>query len=205
MIVVGSRWSFRRQANVLVGLLVAVLFVTMLTPGLLAAMGKLVQGKAGTGSIQGRSQANEQALQVSAKHPWFGLGFGTLTTQGEAGAVITVNEGYIDNVWVEFLLTTGWIGVVALGLFFLFGTFLGLTCRARAKDRAYRDLGLTLAAMVLGIAVAGWGLSLLQYPMLLGVLYVTLGCIGALLRMVSIPAEEQAAIEASVPTQLALR
>jgi hypothetical protein len=39
--------------------------------------------------------------------------------------------------------------------------------------------------MTTGIAVAGWGLNIFKYPMVLGVLYLSFGCIGVVFRLVS--------------------
>lgn len=179
MLVIGSRWTFGQQARVAGGLILAMLFVTMLSPGLLGAMGELVQGKQGVGSLVDRKQARDRAFAVAGKRPLFGQGFGTYQ-QKQLDATI-------DNLWAESSIEIGWVGVGALVLLFLGGSSVALTARARTRDPAIRDLSLTLGAIPLAVAVAAWGLNIFKFPMVLGVLYVVFGCIGALFRLASRP------------------
>lgn len=193
LLIVGSRWTFRRQANVLAGLLVAMLFVTMISPGLVGAMGELVQGKAGVGSLVDRKQARERAFALAGQRPMFGQGYGTYNQKDL--------NSTLDNLWAESSIEIGWIGVGALVLFFLSGAVIAMTARARTDDRGLKDLALTLAAIIVAVAVAGWGLNILKYPMVLGVLYVFLGSTGVVYRLATRPEE---AYIADADTTLAL-
>jgi hypothetical protein len=179
-VIIASRWTFRRQANALAGLVVAGLLVAMISPGLLGAMGKLVEGKQGVGSLVDRRQAAQKAFQVAGKRPLWGQGFGSYTNE--------VNST-VDNLWAEAAIEVGYIGIAGIALLFVSAAGIAMTARARARsrDRALRDLSLTLMGMTTGIAVAGWGLSIFKYPMVLGVLYLSFGCLGVAYRLVSAP------------------
>jgi hypothetical protein len=179
--VVATRWTFRRQANALAGLLIAALLVTMISPGLLGAMSGLISGKKGTGSLVDRHQAAQRAFALAGERPVFGQGFGSYTNE---------LQSTVDNMWAEAVIEIGYVGMTAIALQFLGVACVAITARARTRERRLRDLALTLMAMTLGIAVAGWGLSIFKYPMVLGVLYLTFGCIGVVYRLASVSADD---------------
>ena len=174
VIMIPSWPSDRRWKAVIAGAAVAGL-LTVIAPGLLSTTNDLINGDQGAQSLAYRDQANEQAYKLAGERPWFGSGYGTFNSD---------DQFILDNTYLTMMVEGGATGILALVVLMLVPAGVAIGVRRRTRDPAARDLAQTLLAMILAVAVAGWGLAFLGYPLLSGVLFITIGAVGALARMV---------------------
>ncbi len=174
VIMIPSWPSDRRWKAVIAGAAVAGL-LTVIAPGLLSTTNDLINGDQGAQSLAYRDQANEQAYKLAGERPWFGSGYGTFNSD---------DQFILDNTYLTMMVEGGATGILALVVLMLVPAGVAIGVRRRTRDPAARDLAQTLLAMLLAVAVAGWGLTFLGYPLLSGLLFITIGAVGALARMV---------------------
>jgi polysaccharide biosynthesis protein PslJ len=163
------RWSVLSTTTVL--LLVLPLFV----PGVFGTIGELLTGQEGTGSLETRGNATEIGLNLIGDKLFFGHGF----------SVSGISPIIIDNQYLVTGLEMGLMGVVAF--LWLMGSGVVNARRARrlTDDPGLRDLGQSLVAVIAAVALGGFGLNVLRFPLTAGLLFVGVGCAGALLRIVT--------------------
>jgi predicted RND superfamily exporter protein len=79
------------------------------------------------------------------------------------------------------------VGLAALFLLFLIGTFTARGARRRSSNPTVRSLGQALAAAVV-IAMVGFAtFDALAFPMATGLTFLILGCTGAAWRLAGVP------------------
>jgi hypothetical protein len=163
------RWAVLSTTTVF--LLVLPLFV----PGVFGTIGELLTGQEGTGSLETRGNATEIGLNLIGDKPWFGHGF----------SVSGISPIIIDNQYLVTGLELGLVGLVAF--LWLMGTGIVNARRARrlTDDASLRDLGQSFVAMIAAVALGGFGLNVLRFPLTAGLLFVGVGGAGALLRIVA--------------------
>jgi hypothetical protein len=171
-LIVIPTWSSRRRWRVLSMLAILVFALNIAAPRVLPQIAGLLASEEGTGSLRTRGNATNIAFELINEKPLFGHGF---STRVDTPVVI-------DN---QFLISTIETGLLGLGaLLLLVGTGIVVARRARhaSRDPATRDLAQSLVAMIAAIALGGFGLNIVRFPMTAGVLFVGVGAAGALLR-----------------------
>jgi len=93
----------------------------------------------------------------------------------------------------------GFVGLIALLAFLLTGMITALRVRLSSTDETVRSLAQALAASV---AAAIWSFAVFDafsFPMAASLLFMVLGCVGALRRVTSIPSDQPTAGAVAVP------
>jgi O-antigen ligase len=154
---------------------VFLLVLPLFVPGVFGTIGELLTGQEGTGSLETRGNATEIGLNLIGDKPWFGHGF----------SVSGISPIIIDNQYLVTGLELGLVGLVAF--LWLMGTGIVNARRARrlTDDASLRDLGQSFVAMIAAVALGGFGLNVLRFPLTAGLLFVGVGGAGALLRIVA--------------------
>jgi hypothetical protein len=169
-------FSPQRRLTVLGAAAVLLLLMPLFVPGIFGTMGKLLQGKEGTGSLQTRGDATEVGLDLIGDKPFFGHGF---------APAVGPSPVIIDNQYLVTGIEEGLLGLAALGAVIFTGIATGRRARRLSNDPELRDLGQSFVAMIAAVALGGFGLNILRFPITAGLLFVGVGCAGALLRIVS--------------------
>jgi O-antigen ligase len=168
-------WTPLRRWRTLLTLLVLVMMLNILVPGVFGLIGRLFTGKSGAGSLQTRSDATTVGLNMIGNKPLFGNGFAI-----DAGTPVI-----IDNQYLVTGIEQGILGLVAM-LTVIFGG-IGAARRARraSTDPQTRDLAQSIVALIAAVALGGFGLNILLFPITAGLLFMGVGVAGALLRITS--------------------
>jgi polysaccharide biosynthesis protein PslJ len=171
-------WPAPQRWRIIVGAIIVLLGLNWLTPAVLSASNRLVTTNVASGSNTYRSEANHLALVQAGHHPILGQGFGTFdqTLSSHTNVIL-------DNSYMVMLVEVGAVGTAALVGLHLVPIAAAWRSRRRSQDPDRRDLLLTLAAMILGIGVVGWALNVLSYPLIAGLLFFTIGAVGAAIRL----------------------
>ncbi|MCU1429531.1 MAG: hypothetical protein JWL83_3531 [Actinomycetia bacterium] len=166
-------WAAGRRWRVFLTVIVALVVLNLLAPGVFRVIGQLFTGEKGAGSLATRSDATTIGFNLIGRNPIFGNGF----------AVSSGSPVIIDNQYLVTGVETGLVGVVAL--FTVIGSGIVTARRARrgTADPAARDLAQSLVAMIGALALGGFGLNILRFPITAGLLFIGVGSAGALLRI----------------------
>jgi O-antigen ligase len=167
-------WPKRDRRFAYVAIAVAVVAVWVTKPSLAQTFRSLFLGISSDSSTASRTSAFSSAGQFIAQHPWLGHGFGTFFPQ---------TFFFTDDQYLLTLIETGVIGLLALVV--LFVTALSTARRARrlAVDPEIRDLAQCLAASVAAGAVAFATLDAFSFPVVSGLTFLLIGCVGAVWRL----------------------
>ena len=112
----------------------------------------------------GSSYANSHAYQLNAlyetidiikAHP-FGIGFGENAFNSAISGIGGSSVGYIENLFLQLLISTGIIGVLLLVTMLVVFARLSLSFLAKAKHKVRRSVGLIGFSSVVGIICAGY-------------------------------------------------
>ncbi len=112
--------------------------------------------------------------QFIAGHPYFGRGFGTFDP---------VKYVLLDNAYVGTTVELGYVGLVVLLSFFAVGFVGARGVRRRARDARERDLAGALAASIVVPAVEFVTFDAFAYAIITGMVFLLVGCAGALWRI----------------------
>ena len=167
--------SWPRQLKVRsLGIAVAFALVMRLAvPGLLGTIRSLFTNFFFDDSIKGRTSDYGQIGGLIRDHPFVGRGFGTFNPE-----VYFV----LDNQYLGMLVETGIVG--ALLLIALFATGIGTAAGSRVGgDDRTRSLGQALAASIAAGAIAAGTFDLLAFGMVSMLVFLVIGCAGALWRL----------------------
>jgi polysaccharide biosynthesis protein PslJ len=173
-IVLFAGWPSSRRMGVLLVLPVFVIGLRFAIPGLVGTIKSLFSSLSSDPSIQGRTDDYKVVGQFISKSPWFGRGFGTFLPH---------DFFILDNQYLGAIIETGYIGLAALILLFGVGFVTARGARVRLVDPEQRDLAQSLAASVLVAGIGYVTFDGLGFPMVTGLLFLLLGCIGALWRI----------------------
>jgi exopolysaccharide production protein ExoQ len=100
-------------------------------------------------SLTGRTAIWDAALELSAQRPWIGHGYGSsVFLLAENESMVGFNAGHAHNLFLQLLLTTGWIGV---GLFT--AAFVSVGMRA-ANGRDWVSVAMLSVVVLNGITEA---------------------------------------------------
>jgi O-antigen ligase len=166
-------WPGRRRARALVAAVGFLSLIKVIAPGLLGAFYGLFANIGNDSSIQYRTHDYATASTEIAKHLWLGRGLGTWYAP---------KHQVFDNQYLLSLVETGVVGLVAFSGIFLTGIYAALRARFITHDPGERDLGLTLAAILVVpiIACATFDFGGFATANALG--FVIAGAAGSLLR-----------------------
>jgi O-antigen ligase len=98
---------------------------------------------------------------------------------------------FLDNQFLAALLQGGVIGLLAFIVLLLVGIGTARGVRRRATDPALRSLGQALAATIASLGVSGFVFDLLSFRQSGFLLFLAIGCAGALWSLVRHEPKEQ--------------
>lgn len=170
VLLAGSPW---RTRFAIVGWGLAVVMISnVLVSGLLDALKSLFTQAENDPSIQARLDRIPKVLHLIYEHPWLGRGFGVYTPE---------DYFLLDNELQKTAIEMGFIGV---GCLLLFIGFVGLIAwRTRVGGEYSRLPGMCLMATIFGLFVSSYTFDAFYYKILSGLLYVSIGYVGALWRL----------------------
>ena len=174
MAVILATWPKRDRRIAYLVAIGSILALRTVIPGLLGTIRNLFLGIGTDASAQERNLAFHLAAPFISAHPLFGRGFGTL---------VPLTYFFTDDQYLNTLVETGFIGLLAL--LALFATSWSLARRARraTADDELRHLAQALAASVAVALVTYATFDALGYKIVAGLTFLLLGCIGAMWRL----------------------
>jgi O-antigen ligase len=138
-------WSARRRVQAVLALVGFLALTKVIAPGLLGAFYNMFANVGTDDSIRYRTHDYAAASAEIAKHLWLGRGLGTWYAP---------KHQIFDNQYLLSLVEVGALGLVTFIGIFLAGIYAALRARMMSSDPGDRDLGLTLAAMLVAPIVA---------------------------------------------------
>ncbi|GGO17224.1 hypothetical protein GCM10010116_34830 [Microbispora rosea subsp. aerata] len=152
----------------------AAVVMRLLIPGLIGTVLNLVALIGSDESSTTRTGDYDAVVEAVSQRPLFGQGFATYLPR-----VYRV----IDNQYLMSALETGLVGLLALLVFLLSGWVLARRARRLATDAETRHLAQCFAAST-AVAIFGFGtFDAFSFPMITDVMFLILGCCGALWRL----------------------
>ncbi len=173
-LVLGPTWPRRRRRRALLALPLVVVATRVAVPGLVGTIISLFTKLPSDPSTQGRTADYALVGRYLANHPVLGQGFRTFLPK---------RYELLDNQYLLTLIETGVVGLAALLLLLLVPIFLARNARRRSTDPLVRDLGQTLVASIVVLTLSFATFDALSFPMISGLLFILLGCCGALWRL----------------------
>ena len=161
----------RRLAYGLMVLLAGTVYVTI--PGLIGALKGLFLGIQEDDSARSRTDSYDLVWEFVRRDPVAGRGPGTFLP----------SYRILDNQYLGTIIETGVLGLAALLGLLTVGVLTARTVRLGSSDPDTRDLAQSLAAGVAAAAITFATFDGLAFPMSAGVIFLLLGCIGALRRL----------------------
>jgi O-antigen ligase len=178
MIVLLPTWrpEWRLRAILIFG--AASIAMRLVIPGLIGTVLNLVSVIGSDENSTTRTGDYDAVVQAVTQRPLFGQGFATYLPN-----IYRV----IDNQYLMSALETGLVGVFALIVFLLSGWVLARRARRAAADEETRHLAQCFAASM-AVAIFGFGtFDAFSFPMITNVMFLILGCCGALWRLQTEP------------------
>jgi polysaccharide biosynthesis protein PslJ len=168
-------WSWKRRRQVAGMLLVYGVVMQVLVPGLLGTIKSLFLNIRDDPSFQGRTQDYAVIGEFIRQRPVFGRGLGTF-----------LPDMYVllDNQYLGIILEMGFVGLAATLILFLSGIFCARGARRRSTGQSPRQLGQSLVSSILVSMTGFLTFDAFAFPMASGVLFLLIGCCGALWRVV---------------------
>ncbi len=174
MIVLLASWTPEQRRRVLMALPVFLIGVRVMIPGLLGTIVSAFRNISGDPSFRGRNERRGMIGDFISSHPVFGMGFGTFDP---------VKYVLLDNAYVGTTVELGYVGLSVLVLLFSVGFFCARGARRRATNPRDRDLAGALAAAILVPAVEFVTFDAFAYAIITGLVFLLVGCAGALWRL----------------------
>ncbi len=173
-LVLAAAWSWRRRVNLLVAALLVLVAMRAAFPGLLGTLKSYFLAYGQDPSIEGRTQDYPIAWAYIQQRPWLGRGLGTFPPEAYF---------YLDNEYLNRILTGGIIGLAALVVLLLVGLGTARGVYHHAVDATSRSLGQALTASIAVTAFTWFTYDGLAFRLAAGVGFITLGAAGALWRL----------------------
>jgi hypothetical protein len=182
MAVLSVVWTWRFRARALVGALIGAVVFRLLQPGVLGTLRALFVRADDDPSVQNRIADYEYVERVFPDRPWLGRGVGTL-----------LPDRYIllDNQYLNTLLSSGLVGLIAFVGLFVVGYVVARSVRLRGASAETRHLGQALAAALVSAMVCSATFDSLSFATYSGVTFLLIGCAGALWRLDGGPSERR--------------
>jgi len=167
-------WSWKRRRQGFAMLVAYGMVMQVLVPGLLGTVKGLFLNIRNDPSFQGRTQDYGHIGEFIRQSPFFGRGIGTF-----------LPKLYIllDNQYIGIIMETGFVGLFTVLLMFLSGICCARGARKRSSDPSVRQLGQSFAASVLIAMTSFITFDALSFAMVTGVVFLLLGCCGAIWRL----------------------
>lgn len=143
-------------------------------PGLLGTIIGLFRNVEDDPSVEGRTQDYPHVIELFVENPVFGRGLYTWATY---------YYRTLDNQALVMLLDLGVFGMLAFACLVLTGVVSGVRCRRSADDQRKRNLGLSLAASILGITLSYVTFDALGFAQVAGLTFLFIGMAGATWRL----------------------
>ena len=175
MIVILPTWPKWDRRVAYVAMLVGLVALFATVHGLSGTIFGLFSNISSDNSTASRTGALSAAGPYVTQHPWFGHGFGTFLPQ---------TYFFTDDQYVNTIIETGVIGLLALLGLFATGWLTARSARRTSVVPEHRDLAQSLAASVAVAAVAFATFDALSFPIAAGLTFLVIGCAGALRRLV---------------------
>ncbi|MGP3936049.1 O-antigen ligase family protein [Nonomuraea sp. KM88] len=166
-------WSWRVRVRMAIAAGVFLVIMRILVPGLVGTLIALFSNFSQDNSIKGRLVDYAPTSLRIERYPWLGHGVGTN---------LPLKYGWLDNQYMMTLLDNGIVGLFALVAVFLSGIYAALRVRSLTGDPELRDLAMTLVACLSVPTVAAITFDMLAYALITGLVFLTVGACGALLR-----------------------
>ena len=178
LFVLGLGWSWRRRLNGLLLFLLAIPMISAAAPGVLGVMVGLFTNVDQDFSIQARLSRTSAVMAIVRERPWFGLGFGTWSSDGEF---------LLDNqIWFS-LLETGYVGLTLTILLPILAAGLAISPgNGPATTEETRHLGFAIAGSIAGLSISMITFDAFFYRILTSLLFLLIGAAGALWRFTRI-------------------
>lgn len=173
LLVLAGRWSWQRRAVMSVRAFVFVVWLWALVPGLIGTVLSLFENAGNDPSIQARTDRIPRVLELWSQQPWIGRGFGTYNN---------TDHFLLDNELFALLIDTGVVGVAIWvgAMVAICGLVLAGTARS---DPGTRHLAGALVACIAALLSSMATFDAFAYRILLGALFVLIGCGMALRRL----------------------
>lgn len=181
-LVYAAALSHRGRLNALVLGLIGLAVFRAMVPGLLGTVRSLFRDTSTDPSIAGRTDDYAAIPGLMEGHWWWGRGLGTFVPDVYF---------FLDNQFLAALLQGGVIGLLAFIVLLLVGIGTARGVRRRATDPALRSLGQALAATIASLGVSGFVFDLLSFRQSGFLLFLAIGCAGALWSLVRHEPKEQ--------------
>ncbi len=186
-------WSRTVRRRVYAGALGYLVAVRVLIPGLLGTIQALFVDAGTDPSINSRESDYEFVSRFVSERPLFGRGLFTF---------IPTRFDFLDNQYLLTLVETGIFGLVALLALSVGGMFTARSIRRRATNDVDRDLAQALCASMAVVVASSAAFDYLGFPTARVFMFVVLGCIGALWRLV--PRRDQAPPPSTATSEMAV-
>ncbi|MEV6237223.1 O-antigen ligase family protein [Lentzea sp. NPDC051838] len=173
-IVLLPTWPAKQVMQTLVAMLGFLVVLRAFVPGLVGTLLSLFSNISNDPSIQGRTDDYASTSATIAKHFWLGRGFGTY---------LPTRFGPIDNQYLGSLVENGVIGMLAFLFLFLAGMYAAASARSLSAEPYVRDLAQTMLACITMLGVSSATYDTFAFKIASGLMFILLGCSGALLRM----------------------
>lgn len=170
VLILGVSW---RERFVILGLGVGfIVFVGVAVKGLVGTLRNLFTAADNDSSVQVRIDRIPKVLKLISEYPYFGRGFGSYNIY---------DYFLLDNELQKTTIETGFIGVAVLIAFIGFVSVAAWRTRIRGEGGTLP--GTALAATILGLFISSYTFDAFFYRILTGVLYLSIGIVGALYRI----------------------
>jgi polysaccharide biosynthesis protein PslJ len=167
-------WTWRQRYNVLIVALAGLAVAGAGNPGLIRTLFHLFDNPSDNPAFTVRQARYPLAFHYIGERPWLGRGTGTW---------ISPQYQIMDNQWLDWLLSNGIVGTVAIAVLHITGIVLASMAWKRATRPEDKHLAAILVStQVMGMLVAGTfdSMSFLTYATTLA---LTLGLCGTVWRL----------------------
>jgi O-antigen ligase len=173
-------WSPRGRFNGLVIGAFGLVAFRAAVPGLLGTLRSFFLQANDDPSIQGRTEDYAHIPGLLEHHWLFGRGLGTFRP---------AQYFFLDNQYLGTLLEGGVVALVALIAVYVVGMGMARGARKHSIAPATRSLGQALAAGIAALAVSAFTFDEFGFKQSAFLLFLLVGCAGALWRMTRAPVE----------------
>lgn len=187
LIILFFSWPARQKVIALIIAPIAGVGMKLAIPGLLGTIRSFFLHAGQDPSIQNRLGDYAAAGYYISRDPLIGRGFFTF-----------IPEIYrtLDNQYMGTLIEAGFLGLAALLSIMFFGAVTGVRIRRSSADAEIRSVALSLASAMIAALVTFFTFDAFAFPMVTAVLFLLLGALGALSRLVPSPMTVTAGVDA---------
>ncbi|MGD9754146.1 MAG: O-antigen ligase family protein, partial [Acidimicrobiia bacterium] len=167
-------WERPVRRKVYVGAALYLLVMRLAIPGLLGTIRSLFVDAGVDPSITSRQTDYDYVTRFIAERPAFGRGFATF---------VPTRYDFLDNQYLLSVVETGYVGAGTFVLMLLGGMLVAQSVRRHAALEMHRDLAQALTASLAVALFTSIAFDFLSFATVRALLFVLLGCVGALWRL----------------------